>query len=457
MTGRYPSMAAVKREQFSPTRAPQQRRPPPRSRRSRPRGKLRSAFSPIPGSSGPKSGRGESLPIICGNESTILGAAHSAAGFYATASYHWWNNLDYMAMYRLTATARGVVAAGMQIASYMKVSAAVAFCTQFLPYAAMAGIASTLHLGAAAAFCVHFLPLITLAAAAVAVRATCKNTRISRMNRASIGASALMLAANTFPLISQSYFMPALTKAYGAFLTMRNGKTLLSAKWRKQAKWWHKTMAVAGFVASASVFEPEIRGFFPSHETHVVRPYDSDPPVPESMLPQSSSPFVLKHGQECRVSDYYGWRVNPFTHKGEELHPGIDLATAKGTPVHDVVSGTVKFVGEKSGYGQHVVEVESVAPDGEHIRIRYGHMEDAYVRVGQHVENGVVIGRVGSEGRSTGPHLHLEKDVFDRESGKWTSEDPLWEEQIFDALQKQRCTGWQTGRPTVPQPLQLAV
>ncbi|MGB9820802.1 MAG: LysM peptidoglycan-binding domain-containing protein [Pseudothermotoga sp.] len=101
------------------------------------------------------------------------------------------------------------------------------------------------------------------------------------------------------------------------------------------------------------------------------------------------------------ISSPYGWRVHPVT-KQMSFHSGLDIAAPEGTPIFSSTSGTVSFTGEKSGYGL-MVEVKS----GNNI-IRYGHLSKITVYVGQRVERGTLVGRVGSTGVSTGPHLHFE-------------------------------------------------
>ncbi|MFT3659925.1 MAG: peptidoglycan DD-metalloendopeptidase family protein [Gordonia sp. (in: high G+C Gram-positive bacteria)] len=87
------------------------------------------------------------------------------------------------------------------------------------------------------------------------------------------------------------------------------------------------------------------------------------------------------------------------------LHGGLDLAAPLGTPIHAVADGIVKKAGPASGYGNWIQVKHS---DGT--ITMYGHMASSgvLVREGQHVTAGDVIGLVGSEGFSTGPHLHLE-------------------------------------------------
>jgi murein DD-endopeptidase MepM/ murein hydrolase activator NlpD len=98
----------------------------------------------------------------------------------------------------------------------------------------------------------------------------------------------------------------------------------------------------------------------------------------------------------------FGPRLDPFTGR-YAFHPGLDLAEPIGATVRAPASGTVVWAGEKSGYGK-MVEINH----GYGIRTRYGHLASISVKVGAKVNKGAQIGRLGSTGRSTGPHVHYE-------------------------------------------------
>jgi murein DD-endopeptidase MepM/ murein hydrolase activator NlpD len=101
-------------------------------------------------------------------------------------------------------------------------------------------------------------------------------------------------------------------------------------------------------------------------------------------------------------SSGFGARIDPFTGR-YAFHPGIDFAGPWGSVVHATAPGTVVFAGNRGGYG-NMVEVDH----GYGIHTRYGHLSTISVRVGGHVGKGAGLGRVGSTGRSTGPHVHYE-------------------------------------------------
>ena len=104
------------------------------------------------------------------------------------------------------------------------------------------------------------------------------------------------------------------------------------------------------------------------------------------------------------TSSGFGWRQHPVL-GGLMLHAGRDLAAPQGTPVVAALGGTVRSAGLAGGYGV-AIELDHQQPQRQ--RTLYGHLSELYVEPGDVVQQGEVIGRVGSTGLSTGPHLHFE-------------------------------------------------
>jgi len=104
----------------------------------------------------------------------------------------------------------------------------------------------------------------------------------------------------------------------------------------------------------------------------------------------------------------FGGRRNPFGGPGWEFHTGQDIEAPMGTPVVAGASGHVSFVGWQNGYGQLVV-----IDHGGGLSTRYGHLSHIDVEAGQQLSRGQLLGKVGSTGRSTGPHLHYEVRIND--------------------------------------------
>jgi peptidoglycan hydrolase FlgJ len=105
---------------------------------------------------------------------------------------------------------------------------------------------------------------------------------------------------------------------------------------------------------------------------------------------------------DSATSSAFGWRNDPFRGR-RKFHNGVDLRAAYGTEVPTAAPGKVTFAGERGAYGLMVV-VEH--PNG--VETRYAHLSSTAVQPGDSVAAGQTIGRVGSTGRSTGPHLHFE-------------------------------------------------
>lgn len=101
----------------------------------------------------------------------------------------------------------------------------------------------------------------------------------------------------------------------------------------------------------------------------------------------------------------FGPRIDPFNHR-LGFHTGIDLDAPSSSPVYATAPGTVIYAGWLGAYGE-TVEIDH----GFGIVTLYGHLQRALVAVGEHVAEQAEIGRVGSTGRSTGPHVHYEVRV----------------------------------------------
>ncbi|WP_193227817.1 M23 family metallopeptidase [Aureimonas psammosilenae] len=124
--------------------------------------------------------------------------------------------------------------------------------------------------------------------------------------------------------------------------------------------------------------------------------------VLQAVRSASSSLPLAKPNASNAVSSNFGVRVDPFLGQAA-MHTGVDFAAEPGSPVAATAPGEVVFAGENGGYG-NMVEVRHA--DG--VSTRYAHLSSILVTVGAKVSVGSVVGRVGSTGRSTGPHLHYE-------------------------------------------------
>ena len=115
----------------------------------------------------------------------------------------------------------------------------------------------------------------------------------------------------------------------------------------------------------------------------------------------SHTPLGLPfHG---RITSTFGHRENPFGGMNVETHKGLDIAGPLGSPVKAMAMGTVEFAGPRGGFGNCIM-----IKHANGFETLYGHLSKILVRVGDKVQIGQTIGKVGSTGRSTGPHLHYE-------------------------------------------------
>lgn len=106
------------------------------------------------------------------------------------------------------------------------------------------------------------------------------------------------------------------------------------------------------------------------------------------------------HGR-FRITSRYGWRRDPFTGR-RSFHNGIDLATYRGAPIYPSLGGTVAATGYSKVYGNYVIIRHHSG-----YQSLYGHMDSILTSRGQYVTTQSKIGKVGTTGRSTGPHVHF--------------------------------------------------
>ena len=118
--------------------------------------------------------------------------------------------------------------------------------------------------------------------------------------------------------------------------------------------------------------------------------------------------FICPLKSYSRISSEYGWRKNPVTGVNK-LHAGTDFAAPGGTPIYAAASGYVQVAGwSTGGYGNYVIIYHGKMSDGNQYSTLYGHMRSVATSAGKYVQQGEIIGYVGSTGNSTGNHLHLE-------------------------------------------------
>lgn len=115
-----------------------------------------------------------------------------------------------------------------------------------------------------------------------------------------------------------------------------------------------------------------------------------------------------------RISSGFGYRDGGF-------HYGLDLAAPLGTPIYAVGPGTVAASGPASGFGNWVV-----IRHADNSYSIYGHMRVLVARIGQQVDSSTLIAYVGTEGESSGPHLHFEVRMGSFSNSRYATDPRIW-------------------------------
>lgn len=117
------------------------------------------------------------------------------------------------------------------------------------------------------------------------------------------------------------------------------------------------------------------------------------------------------------ITSAFGWRIHPIT-GNQRLHTGTDLGAPMGTPVLAALTGRVIMADFFGGYGLSIALEHTNGSQ----QTLYAHLSEIFVKPGDVVKQGAVIGRVGSTGNSTGPHLHFEFRQ-QTQDGTWVAQD----------------------------------
>lgn len=154
------------------------------------------------------------------------------------------------------------------------------------------------------------------------------------------------------------------------------------------------------------------RAFYERSENELARQSAALEAMLASRTPDSSgikvtTGFIKPVGGS--ITSPFGYRVHPIF-KTRKFHSGIDIAAPMNTPIKASNTGKVIMVGWYGGYGK-VVIIDHGVVRGQPITTLYGHLNSINVSQGQRVNQGQIIGRVGSTGYSTGPHCHFEVRV----------------------------------------------
>lgn len=138
---------------------------------------------------------------------------------------------------------------------------------------------------------------------------------------------------------------------------------------------------------------------------------------PPAMLGNGNIRLVFPLSIPAPITSLFGWRTHPVE-GGQRFHSGTDLGAPMGTPVLAAYAGKVALADFLGGYGLAVAIDHNQGAQ----QTLYGHLSEIFVKPGELVRQGMVIGRVGSTGLSTGPHLHFEFRQLTSEG--WVAMDP---------------------------------
>ena len=160
--------------------------------------------------------------------------------------------------------------------------------------------------------------------------------------------------------------------------------------------------------------------------------------VTYKIKPYSGGTFVWPQPSSYRITSDFGWRGDIGVPGATRYHQGIDIAANMYDPVIAAAPGTVTFVGYY-GTGGKTVMIDI----GSSITIIYHHLNDYAVELGDHVEAGTIVGRVGMTGATSGPHLHFSVRV----NGTYVNPRPYLglpmpaQQQVTESTQKESGDG----------------
>jgi murein DD-endopeptidase MepM/ murein hydrolase activator NlpD len=169
-----------------------------------------------------------------------------------------------------------------------------------------------------------------------------------------------------------------------------------------------RVLALAAAIASGEAdlarSESAVRSLQQQVNNGVQTTIASSPPAP------TAAPYYgggrLRRPVPGRIGSPFGNRFDPWYHRWQ-LHAGVDMVASFGSPIVAAASGRVIRAGWAGGYGNYTC-IDHGQFDGQRLSTCYAHQSAILVKLGQQVNAGEVIGRIGSTGASTGPHLHFE-------------------------------------------------
>ena len=204
-------------------------------------------------------------------------------------------------------------------------------------------------------------------------------------------------------------------RSNGCQITIRSGKTNEACARGAVTRSAPRTNVDGGIQVGPVSISP--RGVSLGSTTIISREQLNARLQPLNVLRRGNETYVFPLSIPAAISSVFGWRMHPI-HQSWRFHSGTDLAAPHGTPVLATRAGRVAVSSPMGGYGLTVI----LRHDNGQLESRYAHLSQVSVQPGEWVEQGEVIGLVGSTGTSTGPHLHFEMRQLTSQG--WVAMDP---------------------------------
>ena len=170
-------------------------------------------------------------------------------------------------------------------------------------------------------------------------------------------------------------------------------------------------------VEVAAVLPAQVQGLFDNPISQSGLAYYKRTMRPPAVPGNGNTRLIFPLSVPAPITSLFGWREHPVLGY-RKFHTGTDLGAPTGTPVVATYAGQVAIADWLGGYGVAVV----LDHQKKSLETLYGHLSEIFVKPGEFVQQGEVIGRVGSTGMSTGPHLHFEMRQLTKDG--WVTKDP---------------------------------
>ena len=170
-------------------------------------------------------------------------------------------------------------------------------------------------------------------------------------------------------------------------------------------------------VEVAAVLPAQVQGLFHNPISQSGLAYYKRTMRPPAVPGNGNTRLIFPLSVPAPITSLFGWREHPVLGY-RKFHTGTDLGAPTGTPVVATYAGKVAIADWLGGYGVAVV----LDHQRKSLETLYGHLSEIFVQPGEFVQQGEVIGRVGSTGMSTGPHLHFEMRQLTKDG--WVTKDP---------------------------------